>query len=409
MEQAQQVFGIESITGHDFQNKTVLVRVDYNSAVGADGELDTYRIERSIPTILYLVNHGARVVLLSHFGRPKGFEKKLSLEKAAQTLDGLLSEKNASLPSIDVEFCPETDLDAVRNFVNDRSYPSLIMAQNVRFHHGEKINSAGFAKQLRLIAGDNGAYVNEAFSVSHRKEASVHALPLLFELSQLYGGLNLIQELGMVEQALSRPQEGYAVIIGGAKVEDKLDAIENLLPRVEYVLIGGKTALHVLFAAGNPVEMDAGEIDKSAYRLVELMSEYPGRILLPADFSGVGIYPTNSQAFVLPSQPSQRYLDIGPETVQKYIEIIMRAKTIIHAGPMGWFEQKPFEQGTTAIAKAVAGSDANFKLAGGGDTVAAYALSGVLDKVMASTGGGALLDALAQKELYGITVLRRDL
>ncbi|MFO1069768.1 MAG: phosphoglycerate kinase [Geminicoccaceae bacterium] len=387
----------------DPRGKRVLVRVDFNVPM-QDGEVtDATRIVRAAATLTELSRKGARVVALSHFGRPKGrVESSMSLEPIARAL-------SAALGGTPVAFADDCVGPVAAQAVAALKDGGLLLLENLRFHAGEEKNDKAFADALAAL-GD--VYVNDAFSCSHRAHASITGLA---ERLPAYAGRLMQAELEALNAALGGAERPTAALIGGAKVSSKLDVIGHVLDRIDVLVIGGGMANTFLNAQGVPVgrslcERDLADtaraiMDKAAAKKVEIVLPVDV-VVAPALEENI---PTRTVA-VASVAAEDMILDIGPKSVAAIEAAVGRCRTLLWNGPMGAFEIPPFDKGTTAAAKAVAALTRAGKLksvAGGGDTVAALAHAGVLDDLSyVSTAGGAFLEWLEGKELPGVAALR---
>ncbi len=382
----------------DVKGKRVLVRVDFN--VPQDDKLeitDDSRIVGALPTIEYLMKHGARVVLCSHLGRPKGeFKPKYSLAPAAERLSQLLGKP--------VKMCRDVigpDADAVVAGLEDGE---VCLLENLRFHSEEEKNDPEFAKKL---AGFGDIYVNDAFGTAHRAHASTegaaHYLPAV-------SGFLIEKELKFLGKALEDPERPFVAILGGAKVSDKIGVINNLLEKVDVLIIGGGMAFTFQKALGGEIGKSLLEADKVDYarEMMEKAKKKGVRLLLPVDTLAAESFSNDAKSVVVKTgEIPEGYmgLDIGPEAVKAYMEAIKSAKTVVWNGPMGVFEFPNFARGTQAVAEAMAGSHAT-TIVGGGDSAAAVVQMGFSDKIShISTGGGASLEFLEGIILPGVAAL----
>ena len=380
-----------SITDLDLRGKRVFIRVDFNVPIKNGAIGDDTRIRASLPTIQYALEHGARsVILASHLGRPKGKPNpEYSLKPVAKRLEELLGR-------------PVT-------FVEDYADAGdgVVLLENLRFHAEEEKNDAGFAAQL---AGLADVYINDAFGSAHRAHASTEGI--VTHVKESGAGLLMAKEVEYLGRVLEHPERPFVAILGGAKVSDKLEVIQNLLARVDALLIGGAMAYTFLKARGLPVGKSLVEEDLlDAAREIEKAAKARGlRFELPVDHvvapkleAGV---PSEVLAVDNPAIGDRMGLDIGPKTIAQYREILGTAKTVTWNGPMGVFEIDAFAQGTIAVARAVAGVKGTTVI-GGGDSIAAVAKAGVTDRIThISTGGGASLEFLGGRKLPGVVALQ---
>lgn len=389
---------MKSLEDLDVKGKTVFVRVDFNVPQDENGNIrDDTRIRASLPTLNYLLGKGAKLVLASHLGRPKGFDPKASLKPVAARLAELLGRK--------VILSPEVVGPEASRLKASLKPGDILLLENVRFHPGETKNDPELSKQL---AEGIDAFVNDAFGSSHRAHASVVGIAGF--VKDCAAGYLLRKEVENLSKALRSPARPYVAILGGAKVSDKIGIIDNLLTKADDILIGGAMAYTFFKAQGQGVGKSLVEDDKLdlARSLLEKARQRKVDFLLPLDHV-LAAAPDAPQAtgvaetFPLPAD--QMAVDIGPKTVAEYSRIIARAKTIFWNGPLGIFEQKPFAEGTMKIAQAVAASGA-VSIVGGGDSVSAIKKAGLSDKIThISTGGGASLEFLADETLPGLEAL----
>jgi phosphoglycerate kinase len=386
-----------SIADLDVSGKRVFMRVDFNVPL-EDGRITgDMRIKAALPSIKYVIDRGGRLILASHLGRPKGKpEPKYSLKPVAARLGELLEKP--------VQFAPDCVGPEVQKMASQLPQGGVLLLENLRFHAEEEKNDPGFAKQLAALCD---MYVNDAFGTAHRAHASTAGITAYVPVGA--AGLLMQKELEALGHALTRAEKPYVAIVGGAKISDKIELIENFINIASTILIGGAMAYTFLRAKGIETGKSLVEPDK-----IDLAKELLGRssqkkvsIELPVDHVvAPGVDSADSQVTPVTKTPSDRMgLDIGPETVRGYSEIIRRAKTIVWNGPMGVFEKPKFAKGTFAIARAVADSNA-FSIVGGGDSAAAVAEAGVESKIThISTGGGAALEFLSGRKLPGVEVL----
>jgi phosphoglycerate kinase len=390
---------IKTISELDIAGRRVFIRVDFNVPFSASGAVsDDTRIRESLPTIKLAMEKGARVVLASHLGRPKGKpDKKYSLEPVAARL--------AELIGADVALTDEPVGDGARKVVNDLHAGSVALLENLRFSPGEEANDEGFA---RALASYTDVYVNDAFGTAHRAHASTAGIAKLVAEKGI--GLLMEREVKFLGRLLGEVERPFVTIIGGAKVSDKIGVLENLLARVDQLLIGGAMANTFLKAKGGKLGRSLVEDDKLALArsFLRKAEEANVDVLLPRDVVAAAGTKSDAgrvvQAMAVPEDLAA--LDIGPETARGFADAIARAKTILWNGPMGVFESEPFAAGTIAVAQAVAGARGALSIVGGGDSVAAVQKSGVADKIThISTGGGASLEFLEGKKLPGLAAL----
>ncbi|HJU55819.1 MAG TPA: phosphoglycerate kinase [Pyrinomonadaceae bacterium] len=392
-----------SIKDLDLKGKRVFVRVDFNVPI-KDGKVeDDTRIVGALPTIQYAVEQGARVVLASHLGRPKGERvEKYSLRPVAEHLATLLGRP--------VEFADDCVGEQAKTKVDALEDGGVVLLENLRFHAEEEKNDDAFAKQLAELC--DGLYVNDAFGAAHRAHASTAGITKHVERAA--AGLLMEKELDYLGRVISDPEHPFVAILGGAKVSDKIPVIKALIERrVDKLLIGGAMAYTFFKAEGFTVGKSLVEDDMmETAREVKKQAEEAGvELLLPTDHQVVDSYdPLNSRK-TIPIEFTNAGLvglDIGTETIALFGNALSGAKTIIWNGPMGMFEEKPFDEGTVALARAVASAadSGATVIVGGGDSVSAVTQAGVADRIThISTGGGATLEFLAGEELPGVTAL----
>jgi phosphoglycerate kinase len=382
-----------SIRDLDLQGKRIFMRVDFNVPLAPGGQEITSdkRIRAALPTIQYALEKGAALVLASHLGRPKGKPNpEMSLKPVAQRLSELLGKP--------VAMAPDCIGEEVEKMLPEPG--EVLLLENLRFHAEEEKNDPEFSKKLARL-GD--VYVNDAFGTAHRAHAST--VGIIEFLKPAAAGLLMEKELEYLEKCTANPERPCIGILGGAKVSDKIEVIENLLKFADRLLIGGAMAYTFLKSQGKPVGKSLVEDDK--LELAKgLLGKAGDRILLPCDHVVAEVLEENAPSESLEEIPEGKMgVDIGPKTREAYAAVIRSAKTIIWNGPMGVFEKKPFDAGTVAVAKAVAESGA-LSVVGGGDSEKAVKSAGVADKIShISTGGGASLEYLSGLVLPGVAAL----
>jgi phosphoglycerate kinase len=386
-----------SVVDLDLMGQRVFVRVDFNVPLKDSVIIDDTRIRSSLPTIKYCLEHGATVVVASHLGRPKGRPNpELSLRPVATRLAQLLARP--------ITFTHDCVGDDVKRSVDKvRTSGGVVLLENLRFHAEEEQNEQEFSAALASLAD---AYVNDAFGAAHRAHASVEGITHHFRRAA--AGLLMERELQYLGHVLESPERPFVTILGGAKVSDKIEVIENLLGRADRLLIGGAMAYTFLKARGAPIGRSLVEDDKlDAAR--KIAADAGERIALPVDHvvtDAVRDGAANEVLDVGNPQIGERFgVDVGPATIKAYEAVIGEAKTVVWNGPMGVFEIEAFAEGTNAIARAVAAVHGT-TIVGGGDSISAVKHSGVADRIThISTGGGASLEFLAGRTLPGVAAL----
>jgi len=379
----------------DVKGKRVLVRVDFNVPL-ADGKItDDTRIRAALPTIQYLVANGAITVLMSHLGRPKGKRlEQYSLAPVAARLGQLLDRK--------IEFASDCIGEAVEKLVNSQKPGGIVLLENLRFYAEEEKNDPEFARALARL-GD--VYVNDAFGTAHRAHASTRGVADYLPVR--VAGFLMQKEVDTMGKALAAPDRPFVAIIGGAKVSDKITVIENLLPKVDRLIIGGGMANTFLRAKGYATGSSLVEEDKVAVAR-DLLAKGGDKILLPTDLVVAKEFKADADHKVVKANAIEEgwmALDIGPETAKAFGDVIKEAMTVVWNGPMGVFEMPAFARGTLAVAQAMADCQ-GLTIVGGGDSVAAVEQAGLADKMShVSTGGGASLEFLEGRELPGVACL----
>ena len=382
------------------EGKRVFIRVDFNVPMDEYGTItDTTRIENAAPTITYAVERGAKVIVASHLGRPKGkVDRRYSLSPVARQLPGILGK-----PVAMAEDCIG---QRVAEKIDGMKEGDILLLENLRFHPGEEANDASFSRELASMAD---VYINDAFGAAHRAHASIEGITRYMDV--VGAGFLMKKEIDCLERGTANPERPSIMILGGAKVSDKIGIIGHLLNEVNTLLIGGGMAYTFLKAGGVKVGKSLVEADQvdQALRTVSEANRKGVKFLLPIDHVVGDRFDPKATKKVVPNGgiPSEWVaMDIGPKTVKIFLDEIREAKTIVWNGPMGVFEMEVFAQGTISIAKAIAQSKA-FSIVGGGDTVAAVKMAGVADRIShISTGGGAVLEFLEGKSLPGIEALR---
>jgi phosphoglycerate kinase len=384
-----------SIRDLDLRNKRVFIRVDFNVPLASGGKEITSdkRIKASLPSIQYALDHGGALILASHLGRPKGKPNpEMSLAPCAERLAALLGKPVAMAPD-----CVGPQVEAMLPKPGE-----VLLLENLRFHAEEEKNDPAFSRQLASLCD---VYVNDAFGTAHRAHAST--VGMIAFVKQAAAGLLMDKELEYLTKVTQNPERPCVAILGGAKVSDKIEVIQNLMKVVDRLLIGGAMAYTFLRALGQGTGSSLVEEDKIDLAK-GLIAASGDKLVLPLDHVVASEFKAGAESQVVDRIPDGKMaLDIGPKTIVEYSKVIAGARTIIWNGPMGVFEMPPFDKGTVALAKALAASGA-VSLVGGGDSEKAVKSAGVADKIShISTGGGASLEFLGGVELPGVAALSR--
>lgn len=384
----------------DVRGKKVLLRADFNAPLTKEGEVgDDFRIRKVAPTIEYLRNKGAKIIIITHLGQPKGKDLKYSIRPIARKLWEVVGGK--------VQFVNDTVGKNVEKEIAQMEEGEIIVLENLRFYKGEEENSEEFSQQLARL-GD--IFVQDGFGVCHRSHASMVGVT---KYLPSYPGLLLEEEIRVLSNALVSPERPLVSIIGGAKVSTKTRVIERLLDKSDYLLLGGKIANSLLVAKGICIKDLLSDDEEDLMEVVKGIDLTSPKLHLPIDgimalhdfeeeYSRIGAVGTVRR--------EEGIFDIGPETVEKYMAVLSEAKTIIWNGPLGLFEKQPFDKGTVDIAKMIGGINSQvFSIVGGGETVEAIQQLGIENQFdHVSTGGGAMLDFMAGKDLPGIVALEEN-
>ncbi|AMO86796.1 Phosphoglycerate kinase [Solibacillus isronensis B3W22] len=387
----------KSMNDVDVKGKRVFVRVDFNVPMDEGRITDETRIRAAIPTIEQLVNAGAKVILASHLGRPKGeVNEDMRLTAVGERLSELMDK-----PVKKLDESIGSDVEAAVNNMQDGE---IILLENVRFHKGEEKNDEALAEEFAKLAD---LYVNDAFGAAHRAHASTEGIA---KHVPAVSGLLMEKELDVLGKALSNPERPFTAIIGGAKVKDKIGVIENLLDKVDHLIIGGGLVFTFVKAMGHDIGKSLLEEDKIelAKSFIEQAKEKGVQLHMPVDAVVANEFSKDAetQVVAIDAIPSDWMgLDIGPKTAENYAEVIKQSKLIIWNGPMGVFEMEKFANGTKTVADAMATTD-GYTIIGGGDSAAAvekFEVASKMDHI--STGGGASLELMEGKELPGIVAL----
>ena len=390
---------MKTLEDFEFQNKRVLLRCDFNVPLSEKREiLDDCRIRKTLPTIEYLKQKQAKIILISHLGdSEKGKEKKYSLKPIASRLEELLNQK--------INFIPDCLGRNVEKKIEKMKAAEVILLENLRFYPEEKENEPNFVRKLAQL-GD--IFVQDGFGVCHRSHASVVGIPRILPAAC---GFLLAEEIAILSQVLENPDRPLIVIIGGVKISTKIELVRQFLERADHLLLGGKIANTLLKVKGLYIKETWEEEEEKLLKVLERINLTNPKLHLPVD----GIIALSSleerylrQGAVGTLRKEEEIFDIGPETIETFKKIIESAKMIVWNGPLGYFEKPPFDKGTTEIAKAIVESDA-FSIAGGGETIEFINKNGLTEKFNhISTGGGAMLDFLSGQLLPGIEVLEEN-
>lgn len=395
---------MKTINDYNFKDKKALVRVDFNVPLNDQQEVgDTSRIEGAKPTVDKILRDGGSVILMSHLGRPKGPDHKNSLQHIVKKVSEILG--------VQVKFVEDSVGEKAQKAAKDLQPGEVLLLENLRFHSEEEKGDEDFAEKL---AGLADIYVNDAFGTAHRAHASTTIVANYFQEKCL--GALLAKEIDSLEKVLGNSEKPVTAVLGGAKVSTKITVIENILDKIDHLIIGGGMTYTFTKAQGGNIGNSLVEEDKQdlALEILKKAKEKGVKIHLPIDSVVADNFSEDANTKIVPvDQIPEGWmgLDIGPETVKKYGEVLEKSKTILWNGPMGVFEMQPFAKGTVAIGEHIASATQNngaFSLVGGGDSVAAVKQFGLEDRVSyVSTGGGAMLEMLEGKSLPGIEALKK--
>ena len=394
---------MKTIEDFNFENRKALIRVDFNVPLDDDLNVtDTNRIEAAKPTIIKVLEDGGSAVLMSHLGRPKGERNpELSLENICQKVSEVLG--------VHVKFIPECSGEVAENAVDEMGMGEVLLLENLRFHSEETNGDQNFAKQLSKL-GD--VYINDAFGTAHRAHASTTVVAQFFPENKCFGYL-LAKEIEAIEKVMRTGEKPVLAILGGAKVSSKITIIENILDKVDHLIIGGGMTYTFVKAKGGKVGDSICEDDKMdlALEILKKAEEKGVKIHIPVDVIAADDFANDANTQIVASDEipeGWQGLDAGPKTLENFNEVILQCKTILWNGPIGVFEMENFAKGTIAVGNFIdeATQNGSFSLVGGGDSVAAVKQFGFENKVSyVSTGGGAMLESLEGKTLPGIAAI----
>ncbi len=391
---------MKTLKDFNFKNKRVLLRCDFNVPFDEKGRItDDFRIKQSLPTIEYLKEKGAKIILISHLGRPKGKEKKYSLKPLSLRLEEILEQK--------VKFLDDCLGEKVKKEIGNMKAGEVFLLENLRFYEEEEQNKENFAKALSELAD---IYINDGFGACHRAHASVAGIPKYLPSG---AGFLLEKEVKVLSKVLEDPWRPLIAVIGGVKISTKIKVIENFLKKADHLLLGGEIANAVLRLKGILIGKGLPE-SSEVIRKIEKINLTNPRLHLPIDgvVSLADVERGLEEGYIRQAAPGivkkeEGFYDIGPETIKIFSEIIKEAKMIIWSGPLGMYEKEQFEKGTKEIAKTIARNYSAFKIVGGGDLISALNKFNLLDKFdHVSTGGGAMLEFLSGEKLPGIEALK---
>jgi phosphoglycerate kinase len=393
-------FDIKTIEDTEIYAKKILLRVDFNVARNKDLTIsDDARIVQAIPTIKQLLKNHNRLILVSHLGQPKIRDYKYSLKNVGERLHKYLPDMQITLVN---DFLSEAGKEKLEN----QKTHEIILLENIRFYPEEQRNDQQFAKKLATLAD---IYVNDAFGVSHRSDASIVGVP---KYLPSYAGLLLKKEIESIETVLTNPQKPFVAIIGGAKIKTKINLLAKLMDIADYILVGGALANNFLLARGLKVGTSLVEIDEIPFakKILSMASEKNVSFILPKDVIVSSLHDANEESRVVKVDEIPSHLavvDIGPETEAEFGSYIEKAKTIVWNGPVGYSEKAQFCRGTEFIFYSIAQNQNAYSVVGGGDTIAAISQEDYINKIShLSTGGGAMLEFIEKGTLPGIEALR---
>ncbi|MCK8523707.1 phosphoglycerate kinase [Aquimarina sp. D1M17] len=393
---------MKTINDFNFENKKALIRVDFNVPLNENFEVtDDTRIQAAKPTVIKVLEDGGSAVLMSHLGRPKGVQDEFSLRHIADKVSEVLG--------VQVKFVYNCVGQEAEDAVADLEPGQVVLLENLRFHADETTGDVAFAEQLSKL-GD--IYVNDAFGTAHRAHASTTIVAQFFPENKCFGSL-LAKEIESIDKVLSSGEKPVTAVLGGSKVSSKITIIENILDKVDHLIVGGGMTYTFIKAQGGQIGDSICEDDKQelALEILKKAEEKGVKVHLPVDVLGADAFDNAANTKVVPVDAipeGWQGLDAGPETLKNFHEVILQSKTILWNGPLGVFEMENFAKGTIALGHSIAEATQNgaFSLVGGGDSVAAVKQFGFGDKVSyVSTGGGAMLESLEGKTLPGIAAI----
>ncbi|WP_299106326.1 phosphoglycerate kinase [uncultured Tenacibaculum sp.] len=393
---------MKTLNDFNFENKKALIRVDFNVPLNDEFQVtDDTRIQAAKPTIIKVLEDGGSCVLMSHLGRPKGVEDKFSL--------GHIADKVSEVIGVQVKFVNDCIGESVAQVVESLQPGEILLLENLRFHGEEKAGDIAFAEKLSQW-GD--VYINDAFGTAHRAHASTAVIAQFFEGNKCFGSL-LAKEIESIDKVLNDSEKPVTAILGGAKVSSKIGIVENIIEKVDHIIIGGGMTFTFVKALGGSIGNSLVEDDKMqlALDILKLAEEKNTKIHLPVDAVIADAFSNDANTQTVDTKEipdGWMGLDVGPKTSENFAQVIAESKTILWNGPLGVFEMENFSKGTIELGNAIAEATANgaFSLVGGGDSVAAVKQFGFGEKVSyVSTGGGAMLESLEGKTLPGIEAI----
>lgn len=391
-----------TIDDFDFKNKRALIRVDFNVPLNEQFEIsDPTRIQAAKPTIIKILEDGGSCVLMSHLGRPKGFEDKFSLKHIVTAVQDILG--------VSVKFSEDCIGDKAEAMANELHPGEILLLENLRFYSEETKGDVEFAKSLAKMCD---IYVNDAFGTAHRAHASTAVIAQFFDKQKCFGYL-MSKEIASIEKVMKTGEKPVLAVLGGAKVSSKITIIENILDKIDHLILGGGMTFTFIKAQGGSIGDSICELDKLdlALEILDKAKSKGVEVHLPTDVVAADAFDNNANTQIVSvnSIPDGwQGLDAGPETLENFAKVVMESKTILWNGPLGVFEMENFAKGTVAIGNAIAEatSQGAFSLVGGGDSVAAVKQFGFESKVSyVSTGGGAMLESLEGRVLPGIAAI----